>query len=47
MKKDQSAEGKRTVQVPTTLYLGLELSNTKLVAVCNEFFWMASISESV
>ena len=29
MKKDQSAEGKRTVQASTTLYLGLELSNTK------------------
>jgi hypothetical protein len=29
MKKDQSAEERRKVQVPTTLYLGLELSNTK------------------
>jgi transposase len=29
MKKDQSAEGRRTVQASTTLYLGLELSNTK------------------
>jgi len=29
MKKDQSAEGKRTVHPPTTLYLALELSNTK------------------
>ena len=29
MKKDQSVEGRRTVQAPTTLYLGLELSNTK------------------
>ena len=29
MKKDQSAEEKRTIQAPTTLYLGLELSNTK------------------
>ncbi len=29
MKKDQSAEGKKTVQTPTTLYLAIELSNTK------------------
>ncbi|MBT8370858.1 MAG: IS110 family transposase [Deltaproteobacteria bacterium] len=29
MKKDQSAKGARTVQPPTTLYLALELSNTK------------------
>jgi transposase len=29
MKKDQSTEGKRTVHSPTTLYLALELSNTK------------------
>ena len=29
MKKDQSAEGKRTVQAHTILYLALELSNTK------------------
>ena len=29
MRKDQSAEGKRTVQPPTTLYLAIELSNTK------------------
>jgi transposase len=27
MKKDHSAEGKRTIQASTTLYLGLELSN--------------------
>jgi transposase len=29
MKKDQSGKGKRTVQAFTTLFLGLELSNTK------------------
>ena len=29
MKKDQSAEGKRTIQAPTILYIALELSNTK------------------
>ncbi len=29
MKKNQSAEGKRTIQASTTLYLALELSNTK------------------
>jgi transposase len=29
MKKDQSAERKRTIQAPTTLYLAIELSNTK------------------
>ena len=29
MKKDQSTEERRTVQPPTTLYLALELSNTK------------------
>ena len=29
MKKDPLPKGKRTVQAPTTLYLGIELSNTK------------------
>jgi len=29
MRKDQSSEGRRTVQASTTLYLALELSNTK------------------
>jgi transposase len=29
MKKDSSAEGKRTVQASTTIYLAIELSNTK------------------
>jgi len=29
MKKDQSAEGKRTVRAHTILFLAIELSNTK------------------